>query len=264
MKKLFIFRMAVVLITAMTLTLTCVAQVNNSDAYLGKINVYRFSMDSLYYQGVKKLSAVGRELSADLYSSKVGDNTYFRITIEGDSYAVVSNPYGSRVSSENYYYAWILKDGQYMRTPELVYMAGSYFLTLPYAQDDRRNANTTANVASNSTSASSTTKQVNWQPLGKVRVVSGMRTTRSHGEEDVIYDEETGLLFAAFDGDNMKYKITIPRTGGQYDVHENGSYNGAKIQWDSHGKHIRYLPSLSQMFTHRAGSYYLNVDAVRQ
>ena len=72
------------------------------------------------------------------------------------------------------------------------------------------------------------------------------------------------ILYAAFDGDNMKYKITIPRTGGQYDVHENGSYTGAKIQWDSHGKHIRYLPSLSQMFTHRAGSYYLNVDAVRQ
>ena len=263
----FSFRMVVVVISAFCLTKPCFSQVGNnySDVYLGKIQVYKFSMDSLYYQGVKKLSAVGRELSADLYSTKVGDNTYFRITIERDSYAVVSNPYGSKVSSEYYYAAWLLKNGQYVRTPELAYMAGSYFLTLPYAKtDDRRNANTTANIASNSTPASSTTKQVNWQPLGKVRVVSDMRTVRSHGEDDVIYDEETGFLYAAFDGDNMKYKITIPRTGAQYDVHENGSYNGAKIQWDSHGRHIRYLPSLSQMFTHRAGSYYLNVDAVRQ
>ena len=190
----FSFRMVVVIISAFCFAKPCLSQVsnNNSDTYLGKINVYKFSMDSLYYHGVKLSSAVGRELSAELYSSKVGDNIYFRISIEGDIHAVVSNPYGTRVSSDNYYYAWILKNGQYVRTPDLAYMAGSYFLTLPYAKtDDKRNANTTANVPSNSTPASSTSKQVNWQPLGKVRVVSDMRTTRSHGEEDVIYDEDS-------------------------------------------------------------------------
>lgn len=261
----FSIRMAVVMITALTLALPCMAQVssNNSDVYLGKIQVYLFSMDSLYYQGVKRLSAVGKELSADLYSSKVGDNTYFRITIEGDSYAVVSNPYGSGVSSEYYYAAWILKNGQYVRKPDLAYMAGPYFLTLPYAKtDDRKNANTTNNFSSNSTTTATTIKQVDWQLMGKVRVVSAQRTTRSHGE-DVIYDEETAFLYGAFDGDKMKYKITIPKYGSQYDVYENGNYNAAKVQWDSHGKHIRYLPSLSEQFTHYAGSYYLNVDAVR-
>ncbi len=262
----FSFRMVVVIISAFCLAKPCLSQVsnNNSDVYLGKIQVYLFSMDSLYYQGVKRLSAVGRELSADLYSSKVGDNTYFRITIEGDCYAVVSNPYGSGVSSEYYYAAWILKNGQYVRKPDLAYMAGPYFLTLPYAKtDDRKNTNTTNNVSSSSTPVSSNTKQVDWQLMGKVRVVSDMRTTRSHGEEDVIYDEETAFLYSTFDGEKTKYKITIPKYGSQYDVYENGSYNGAEVHWDSHGKHIRYLPSLSQMFTHYAGSYYLNVDAVR-
>ena len=269
MKTLSIFsiRIAVVMITALTLALPSMAQVsnNNSGVYLGKIQVFQFSMDSLYYQGEKKLSAVGRELSADLYSSKVGDNTYFRITIEGDSYAVVSNPYGSsKVSSEKYYAAWILKNGQYIRIPDLPYLAGSYFLTLPYAkQDERKITNTTANISSNSTTTATTTRQVDWQLMGKVRVVSGMRTERSGGEEDVIYDEETAFLYSAFDGEKTKYKITVPKYGSQYDVHENSSYNGAKVLWDSHGRYVQYLPSLSEMFTHFAGSYYLNIDAVR-
>lgn len=265
MKTLSIYsiRMVVVMITALTLALPNKAQVsNNSDVYLGKIQVYLFSMDSLYYQRVKRLSAVGRELSADLYSSKVGDDTYFRITIEGDSYAVVSNPYGSRVSSEYYYDAWILKKGQYVKKPDLAYMAGPYFLTLPYAKtDDRRNTNMTNNVSSSSTPVSSTTRQIEWQLMGKVRVVSDMRIT-GYNEQEVIYEEETAFLYSAFDGEKTKYKITIPKYGSQYDVYKNGSYNGEKVQWDSHGKRIRHLPSLSQMFTHYAGNYYLNIDAV--
>lgn len=268
MKKLFIFRMAAVLTTAMTLTLTCMAQVSNNGSdgsYLGAIPVYRFTMDSLYYNGTKRLSAVGSEYTADLYSSIIGENTYFKIYIDGNYYAVLSNPYGHSVSSEYYYAAWIKKGGQYVKIPTLDYKAGAYFLALPFAKvDDKRNYNATSNVSPNSTPASSTTKHVDWQLMGKVRIVSAQRTTRSHGEEDVIYDEELAFLYGAFDGDKMKYKITIPRTGGQYDVHENGSYTGAKIQWDTHGRHIRYLPSLSEQFTHYAGSYYLNVDAVRQ
>lgn len=264
--SIFGFKMAVLMITALTLALPCMAQVssNNSDVYLGKIQVYKFTLDSLYYDGTKRLSAVGKEYPADLYSSIIGENTYFKILTDGDFYAVISNPHGSRVASEFYYAAWIFKNGQYVRTPDLSYMAGPYFLTLPYAKtDDRTVANTTASVSSNSTTTTTTTRQVDWQLMGKVRVVSGMRTTRSHGEEDVIYEEETAFLYSAFDGEKTKYKITIPKYGSQYDVYENGSYNGAEVHWDSHGKHIRYLPSLSQMFTHYAGSYYLNVDAVR-
>ena len=269
MKPLSIYsiRMLVVMITALTLALQSKAQVsnNNSDgSYLGKIQVYTFSMDSLYYNGTKRLSAVGKEYTADLFSSRMGDNTYFKIYIDDDCYAVLSNPFGSKVSSEYYYAAWIKKDGKYVSVPTLAYKAGSYFLALPFAQtDDRANTNTTASISSSSTTTAITTKQVDWQLMGKVRVVSDMRTTRSHGEEDVIYDEETAFLYSAFDGEKTKYKITIPKYGSQYDVYENGSYNGAEVHWDSHGKHIRYLPSLSQMFTHYAGSYYLNVDAVR-
>lgn len=265
----FSIRMAVVMITALTLALPSMAQVssNNSEgSCLGKIQVYKFTMDSLYYDyiGAKRLSAVGYEYTADLYSSIIGENTYFKIYIDGNYYAVLSNPYGHSVSSEYYYAAWIKKEGKYVKIPTLAYKAGSYFLALPFAKtDDKRNSNATTNVSSNSTQASSTTKQVDWQLMGKVRVVSGMRTTRSHGEEDVIYDEETAFLYSAFDGEKTKYKITIPKYGSQYDVYENGSYNGAEVHWDSHGRHIRYLPSLSQMFTHYAGSYYLNIDAVR-
>lgn len=259
---MFSIRMAVVIITALTLTQPSMAQVNNnnSDVYLGKIQVYLFTMDSLHYQGDKRPSAVGRELPADLYSTKVGDNTYFRIAIDGDSYAVVSNPYGSRVFADYYYAAWILKNGKYERTPDLTYMAGSYFLTLPYAQkDDQKIANKTAS----STTTATTTRQVDWQLIGKVNVVSGMRRTRSHGEEDVIYEEETAFLYSSFDGEKLKYKITIPKYGTQLDVHKNDNYSGAQVHWDTHRKHISYLPSLSEQFTHYAGSYYLNVDAVR-
>lgn len=218
-------------------------------------------MDSLNYKGSnEKLSAVGKEFLADLYSSSVGDNTYFRIFIDGNSYAVVSNPYGTKVSGDNYYAAWILKGGKYVKSPTLGYMAGSYFLTLPYAKADVKTATgTTTKVSSNATS----TKHLDWQLMGKVRVVYDIKSSRSHGEDDVIYDEETAFLYSTFDGEKTKYKITIPKYGSQFDVYENGCYNGAEVQWDSHGKHIRYLPSISEMFTHRAGSYYLNVDAVR-
>lgn len=51
--SIFSFKMAVLMITALTLALPCMAQVssNNSDVYLGKIQVYKFTLDSLYYDG---------------------------------------------------------------------------------------------------------------------------------------------------------------------------------------------------------------------
>lgn len=123
MQKLSIsrFRVVVVLIMAFYFVMPCLSQVskNSTEAYLGKIQVYRFAMDSLNYGGAEKLSAVGKEFLADLYSSRVGDNTYFRILIDGNSYAVVSNPYGTKVSSDNYYAAWILKGGKYVKSPTL-------------------------------------------------------------------------------------------------------------------------------------------------
>lgn len=263
-------KLVVVVITALSFLVPTTAQVSNNVSegsfYLGKIPVYKFKMDSLSYHNDKtRLSAVGTEFKADLYSSRIGDNTYFQIVIDGDRYAVVSNPYGRRVSSEDYYAAWLWKDGKYVSIPQLDFMAGTYFLALPYSKtDEKKVPNTTNNNTTSSSSTTTSNKQIDWQLMGKVRVVYDMRTTRSGGEDDVIYDDETAFLYSAFDGEKTKYKITIPKYGSQYDVYENGSYNGAKVQWDRHGKRIWHLPSLSEMYTHRAGQYYFNVDAVSQ
>ena len=256
----------VVVITALSFPVYTTAQVSNNASdgsfYLGKIPVYKFKMDSLSYNDRTRLSAVGTEFKADLYSSRIGDNTYFQIIIDGDRYAVVSNPHGRKVSSEDYYAAWLWKDGKYVPIPQLDYMAGAYFLALPYSKTEEKKVPSTNINTTNSSSTMSSNKQIDWQLMGKVRAVYDMRTTRSGGEDDVVYDEEIAFLYSAFDGEKMKYKITIPKYGSQYDVYENGSYNGAKVQWDRHGKRVWYLPSLSEMYTHRAGQYYFNVDAV--
>ena len=94
------------------------------------------------------------------------------------------------------------------------------------------------------------------------RLLSEMER-RTGGEDDVVYEKETAFLLSAFDGDKLKYKLSVPRNGAQYDVYTNGSYNGAKIRWDNHGKHVWSIPSLGQMYTHRAGGYYFNVGDVK-
>lgn len=230
--------------------------------YMGQIPVYTFKMDSLRYGSYgKQKTAVGTEYMAALYSVRIGNDTYFKISINGESYAVIPNPYGTRVASESYYQAWLFKDSKYERLPELKHKASSYFLNLPYS-------NTSGNADKKSDSnvngpEKKQEKALEWQPMGKVKAVSGMRTRRSGGEDDVVYDEEDAFLYTAFDGKNMKYKLVIARSGAQYDVYTNGSYNGAKVQWSRNGKYVQYLPSLSAMFTHHAGSYYFNVASAR-
>lgn len=237
---------------------------------LGKIPVYTFRFDSLHYRGKGyELSAVGTELSADLYITKIDKASYYTIVVDGVAYAVISNPYSGRVTSRDYYRAWLFKDGEYIESPELTHMAGGcYFLQLPYVST----SNDENNLASNSNSninakpivgSGKSETNLDWQILGKVEAVSDIRTRRSGGEDDVIYEKETAFLLSAFDGDDLKYKLSIPRSGAKYDVYSNGSYNSAKIRWDNHGKHVWSIPSLDQMYTHRAGGYYFNIGDVK-
>ena len=235
---------------------------------LGKIPVYTFRFDSLHYSGMGyELSAVGTELSADLYITKIDKASYFTIVVDGVSYAVISNPYSGRVSSRDYYRAWLFKDGEYIETPKLTHMAGGgYFLQLPYVSISDNDINSNSNSNTNATAIVSSSKsetKLDWQILGKVEAVSDIRTRRLGGEDDVIYEKEAAFLLSAFDGDNLKYKLSIPRSGAKYDVYSNGSYNAAKIRWDNHGKHVWSIPSLGQMYTHRAGGYYFNIGDVK-
>ena len=219
-----------------------------------------------YSDDKKRDTAVGTEFMADLYSAQVGNNTFFKIKINDEFYSVIDNPYGNRVSSNSYYSATIQKDGIYNKyMPTLTHMAGPYFLVLPTMNSTAQNKNQTNSSVKTTPKDTKQEKQqvvVNWELMGKVNAVYNIRRTRSGGEDDYINEEEKAFLYSAFDGKEIKYKITIPKTGEQYEVYKNGSYSGAKVQWDRHGKHIWHMPSLSEMYTHRAGSYYFNVDSV--
>lgn len=235
---------------------------------LGKIPVYIFQFDSLNYKGIgKRFSAIGTEISGDLYITRLDNTSYFNIVIDGQSYAVISNPYNRKVSSKEYYMEWLYKDGEYVPTPDLTHMAGGlYFLQLPYAAKNNESIspNTTSMSLANSIpSSNKSEKHLDWQVMGRVQAVSDIYTRRYGGEDDVVYEKETAFLLSAFDGDKLKYKLSVSRNGAQYDVYSNGSYNGAKIRWDTHGKHVWSIPSLSQMYTHRAGGYYFNVGDVK-
>lgn len=229
---------------------------------LGQIPVYTFRLDSLNYKGIgKRFSAIGTEISGDLYITRIDNTSYFNIVIDGQSYAVISNPYNRKVSSKEYYMEWLYKDGEYVSTPDLTHMAGgSYFLQLPYAANNESNSSNTNSIPSSNKSEK---HNLDWQVMGRVQVVSDIYTRRTGGEDDVVYEKETAFLLSAFDGDKLKYKLSVPRNGAQYDVYTNGSYNSAKIRWDNHGKHVWSIPSLGQMYTHRAGGYYFNVGDVK-
>lgn len=103
----------------------------------------------------------------------------------------------------------------------------------------------------------------NWQLLGKVTVYYGsIKKYHSHGEDSYSMSSETAFLYSSFDGNKMNYKIFVSADDKSYEVKLNSSYTGAKIEWNRNGKYITYLPSLSEMYPHRAGPYYFNVDYV--
>lgn len=88
-------RFFIVTIYLFTLTFSFAQEVSLAGSQsLGKIPVYTFRFDTLNYKGMgKELSAIGTELSADLYITKIDNTSYFNIVIDGQSYAVISNPY---------------------------------------------------------------------------------------------------------------------------------------------------------------------------
>lgn len=103
----------------------------------------------------------------------------------------------------------------------------------------------------------------NWQLLGKVTVYYGsLQKYHSHGEDSYTMSSETAFLYSSFNGDKMNYKIFVSADDKSYDVKLNSSYTGATVKWSRNGKDITYLPSLSEMYPHRAGPYYFNVDYV--
>lgn len=134
---------------------------------LGKITVYKFEEKPVSYTitrgGEKKHetipSAVGYEKMADLYVTKIGNNTYFKIQIEGEIYAVVSRPSGERfIPTISLEYTWINKNCDYVKVPTLSHKAGPYFLNVPYRQSNDSQANTgqsNGNVNSNNTQTAS-------------------------------------------------------------------------------------------------------------
>lgn len=124
------------------------SQANNNSlngfTNLGKVSVYKFRADSLYYTNEKnkRLTAVGTEFEADLYASKLGNNTFFKILINGESYAVVSRAKGDGFIPYNTYYrSCILKNGKYVSVPTLTHKAGQYFLNIPYSETSNYNNN---------------------------------------------------------------------------------------------------------------------------
>lgn len=255
MKKIF-------LLGAMVYALGMISIAQNSGNSLGKIPVYSFRIDSLgYADGTKRLSAIGTEAMAELFAYSIGNNTYFKVQIGGESLAVTENPYGTRVSPTSYIYAWVYRDGRYDATPSLTHKAGDFFLTLPFSYS---NSNTTSNANNSKPSTDSPQKKVeeNWQLLGKIKVFSNMRVQRDGSESDVVFDEEIAFLYSSYSDSKIKYRISIPKTGEQHNVYENDNYNGAKVRYTSNGKRVQYTPSISEMFTHYAGKYYFNVDRV--
>ena len=145
---------------AITLIVSSVSHAQ-SEVSMGKIPVYTFAMDSLYYEGRgKQLSAVGTEHMADLYMTNMGGANYYKIVIGGETFAVMKDSYGLGVS---YGYCWLYKDGKYKQLTGLTYKAGQYYLTLPFGQ---QNASTT-NPNQTSSSTTSIEKQkpaLDWQP----------------------------------------------------------------------------------------------------
>ena len=103
-----------------------------------------------------------------------------------------------------------------------------------------------------------------WQLVGKVQAVYNIRIERSGREDDAIYESETGFLYSAFDGKEMKYKLSIPGNGEEYNVYKSSSYDGSSVHWDRKGRYVSSVPSLSSMYTHIAGRYHFNMENVKQ
>lgn len=242
---------------------------NDGSVNLGKIPVYKFKLDSLRYNdGITRLSAIGTEYMADLYSFSIGSNTYLKIVIDGESLVITDNPYGKnlfgrKVSPHNYYHAHIYKEGRYEEIPDLTHKAGSYLMALPFSYSDNVSSQRgTQNLSSATENRQKAEPQ--WQLLGKVTVYSNMRKEWDGSESDVVFDEETAFLYTSYSESTIKYRISIPKYGEQYDVHDNDSYTGAKVQYTRNGKRVQYMPNISEMFTHYAGKYYFDVDRVVQ
>ncbi len=250
------------------LSLAAIAQESTGSISLGKIKVYLFQIESLKLSdGSTGPCAVGYEHEAEIFTVRVGDETFYKIKIGNESYSVIPKPFSG--ASPQYYEVAVLYTGPppapYLRAPTFTHIAGQYLLNLPYSTKVDTPSQTSSTSSAPSTSPSQNREVVlDWQLLGKVTVYNGeYRRSISHGEEDVTFESETAFLYSAFDGKEMKYKISIPKYGFQYDVHDNSSYNGEKVHWDRRGKRITYLPSVSSMYTHSAGGYFFNVDSAK-
>lgn len=242
---------------AITLIVSSVSYAQ-SEVSMGKIPVYTFAMDSLYYEGRgKQLSAVGTEHMADLYMTNMGGANYYKIVIGGETFAVMKDSYGLGVSSG---YCWLYKDGKYKQLTGLPYKAGQYYLTLPFGQ---QNASTTNpnQTSSSTTSIENQKPALDWHPIGKVKAVKNLRVVHRSGEDDINEDSEVIFIYSAFNGETVKYQASIPGRG-VVSVSENSSYNHAQIHWRK--DRVSYVPSLDEMYSHYAGGFYFNLADVKQ
>lgn len=111
------------------------------------------------------------------------------------------------------------------------------------------------------TNALSQNNSGNWQYLGKVTAVTSIKPT--YNNKDIKEDREVVFVYQTFDGEKVKYRILVPRTECTYDVHKSSSYDGSQVKWSPSGNYVRYIPSLSSMYTHWAGPYHFNISYVK-
>lgn len=248
-----------------------VAFAQNGETSLGKIPVYLFKIEKLEYtnyEGNKEesLTAVGYQHEAELFVLNVGQQLFYKIVIDGNTYAVSKKSF-SGVSPQTYYHKYLhpgAPNKKYLPVPELTHEAGPYLLNLPFSNSS--SASTTSKNQNTQPANNNQNQQVvlSWQLIGKVNAYNGnYRKTRDHGEDDVDFESEIGFLYSAFDGKKMKYKLVIPKDGSEYEVYENSSYDGSRVKWDRHGKHVIEIPPVSYMYTHEAGGYYFNAGDAR-
>lgn len=244
--------------------------VSDGKEHLGKISVYRFTFKDLSYQDHQKVerTAVGTEYTGELFVAGTGSNVVFSVSVGGEEYVVYPNPYGNKVSNEEYYSAWLLKDGKYESLPKLTHKAGDYFLALPNYNTESSTPPSRSTNKSNQKSSQSISNsgkdqsrsELRWETVGKVRAYKSQTIIQSGGEQDVKEEYDLAYLYSAFDGEKVRYKIHVPSTGSTYEASQNGFYTGEKIRYSRNGKRVEFLPSLQRRFTHVAGPYYFSPE----
>ncbi len=103
-----------------------------------------------------------------------------------------------------------------------------------------------------------TSTSTQWTYVGKVQACTGIQKNYKSVHQDCTMC----VLYSNFDGENMIYKLYVPSDGRAYKAHHVGS-GGRYVEYDRHDR-VKYVPSLSEMYTHCAAGYYFNPTDARK